>query len=233
MAASRTTLAWAAASSLLVAFAVFAPGSAALAQVPGFAGITQPAPGDVVSGVVTIYGTADHPAFTAYDLAFAYADNPTNTWFPLGEPVQVPVVDGRLGLWDTNEIADGEYRLRLRVWLQDGTALEDVVTGVRVRNLSPAETPTPIPAVTLAPAPTRTPTAPLPAAASASAPSPPRSRAVGALATGVLAALIALGLLALYSLTRSALRPRWADLRTRYFHWQDRRRRRRGRGRRR
>ncbi len=212
-----------------LAVAVLAPGGAANVQVPGFVEITQPAPGDAVSGLVTIYGSADHPAFTAYDLAFAYAENPTNTWFPIGEPSQLAVVGGRLGLWDTSEIVDGDYLLRLRVWLQDGTSLEDVVAGVRVRNQSPAEIPTPIPAATLAPALTSTPTPSLPPPPSAPTSSSHRSRAADALATGVLAALVGLGLLALYTLTRSALRPRWADLRTRYFHWQDSRRRRRGR----
>ncbi len=214
-----------AAPALLVALVALAPRASANAQAPGFVEITQPAPGDAVSGLLTIYGTADHPAFAAYDLAFAYADNPTDTWFPLGEPVHVPVVDGRLGLWDTTQIADGDYLLRLRLWLQDGTALQDIVTGIRVRNQSPAETPTPIPAATLAPLPTPTPTSPAPPQPSTVSTSAHRGRAVGALATGVLAALLGMALLALYVLTRSALRPRWAELRMRYFHWQDRRRR--------
>ncbi|MEW6568853.1 MAG: hypothetical protein AB1449_11945 [Chloroflexota bacterium] len=197
----------------------------ASAQIPGFAEITRPAAGEALSGVVTIYGTADHPAFVGYDLAFAYADNPTDTWFFLGEAVQVPVTDGRLGLWDTTEIADGDYLLRLRVWLQDGTALEAIVRGLRVRNQSPAETATPAPAETAAPP--STPTAVRPTlAAPTTVPPSSQSRAAGALASGVFTALTGLGLLALYSLTRAALRPRWAALRTRYFHWQDRRRRR-------
>lgn len=223
---SRSSPALATACALLALAAALVPHAAARAQAPGFAQITQPASGDALSGLVTIYGTADHPAFVAYDLAFAYADNPTNTWFPLGEPATLPVVDGRLGLWDTSRIVDGDYVLRLRLWLQDGTALEDVVAVVRVRNQSPAETPTAIPAAALAPAPPPTPTLSSPASASAPAPPVRRSRAVGALATGVLAALLGLGLLALYSLTRSALRPRWANLRMRLFHWQERRRRR-------
>ncbi len=216
---------------LLACIALATPRASAGAQAPGFVQITQPSPGEAVSGLVTIYGTADHPAFVAYDLAFAYADNPTDTWFPLGEPVNLPVIDGRLGLWDTSQIADGDYMLRLRLWLKDGTALEDIVTGIRVRNQAPAETSTPIPAATLAPPPTPTPTSPLPPPPSAPGGPSHTSRAVGALATGVLAALLGLGLLALYTLTRSALRPRWADLRTRYFHWQDRRRRTRRRSR--
>jgi len=200
-----------------LAAVILAPGNLARAQVPGFVEIKQPAPGDAVSGLVTIYGTADHPAFSAYDLAFAYAENPTNTWFPIGEPSQLAVVEGRLGLWDTSEIADGEYVLRLRVWLQDGTSLEDIVSGVRVRNQSPAETPTPIPAVTPAPESTSTPTPPLAPPASPQTPSSHRSRAVEALAIGVLTALAALGLFALYILGRSVLRRRWAAMRARHL----------------
>lgn len=210
---------------LLGAIAFLGTSASARAQAPGFVQITQPAPGEAVSGMVTIYGTADHPAFVAYELAFAYADNPTQTWFPIGEPSQLPVVDGRLGLWDTTQITDGDYLLRLRLWLSDGSTLQDIVSGVRVRNQAPAEIPTPIPAATLIPLVTPTPTRMIPSPPLSTASPPRASRAIGALATGVVAALLGLSLLAFYSLTRSALRPRWAELRMRYFHWQDRRRR--------
>jgi len=110
-------------------------GSAAL-QVPGFAELTSPQPGQVVSGLLTLSGTADHPAFNRYELSFAYAEDTTDTWFSIGEPVDTRVIDGRLALWDTSTITDGDYSLRLRVWLQDGRSLEAVVPGIRVRNYS-------------------------------------------------------------------------------------------------
>lgn len=191
--------------------------SSAAAQVPGYAEITRPVPGEALTGLVTIYGTADHPAFVGYDLAFAYADNPTDTWFSLGEPVHISVLDGRLGLWDTTAIADGDYLLRLRVWLEDGTALEAIVRNLRVRNQFPAETATPPPPVTAPPPTMETP--PVSTSLPAPTPFPPsgQSRATGALATGVLASMAGLGLLAFYGVTRSILRPRWAAFRTRYL----------------
>lgn len=203
----------------------------ALAQVTGYAEITAPQTGGVVSQIVTLTGTADHPWFQAYDLAFAYQDNPTGTWFPIGEPVQTPVADGRLGIWDTTTIADGIYALRLRVWLQDGTVLTALVEDVRVRNYLPVETPTPaatalptpIP-VTPSPSPTSwpTPTAtPEPAGL---------AQARAALNGGALAAVVGLGGLGLYSWVRSRLRSRWGMIRNAWMHRADRRRSGRMRG---
>jgi hypothetical protein len=130
----------------------------AMLQVPGFAELTSPQPGQVVSGLVTLSGTADHPAFNRYELSFAYDEDPTDTWFSIGEPVDTRVIDGRLALWDTSTITDGDYSLRLRVWLQDGRSLEAVVPGIRVRNYSsdpviptavPPEADRPLPTPTL------------------------------------------------------------------------------------
>jgi hypothetical protein len=187
-------------------------------QTGGLAEITSPAPGEALTGVVTIVGTASHPEFTGYDLAFAYADNPTDTWFALGEPVQTPVIAGRLGLWDTTGITDGDYSLRLRMFLQDGTSLVAQVDGLRVRNHTPIETstpaPTPTPGATLTPAASLTPP---PSATPAPPPARP-GRAESALVIGVGASLLGLGALGGYSLTRSTLRPRWAALRSRLLH---------------
>lgn len=125
-------------------------------DVPGFAEITQPAEGQAVDGIVTIQGTATHPAFRAFDLAFSFDPDPTETWFPLGEPIDTPVVDGRLAIWDTGPISDGNYRLRLRVLIDGGEPLVAIIRDLRVRNYTPTEAPSgaaPI-AATSAPEPT-------------------------------------------------------------------------------
>jgi hypothetical protein len=103
-------------------------------QVPGFAEISNPAEGEILSGLVTIRGTANHPNFQQYDLAFAYDPNPTDTWFPVGEPFTSPVQDDRLSLWDTTGISDGVYQLRLRVWTDAGLAFEVVSGSLQIRN---------------------------------------------------------------------------------------------------
>jgi len=115
----------------------------ALAQVPGFAEITDPGQGQSVSGIVTIFGTASHPAFQSFDLAFSFDPDPTDTWFPVGEALDTPVVDGRLAIWDTTQITDGVYRLRLRVHVDGSPLFETMVRDIRVRNYTPTETPPP------------------------------------------------------------------------------------------
>ena len=110
-------------------------------QVPGFAEIIEPGPGQAIVGIFPVFGTATHPAFERYELAFGFDPDPTDTWFPIGEPLDTRVVDGRLAIWDTTTIADGEYRLRLRVSLNGAAPLEAVIGGIRVRNYTPTETP--------------------------------------------------------------------------------------------
>jgi hypothetical protein len=104
----------------------------ASAQAPGYAEITSPRPGETISGLVTVSGSAAHPSFASFDLSFSYDPNPTNTWFPIGDPQLTEVRDGRLGLWDTTGISDGLYDLRLRVHLTNGNELETIVRGLRI-----------------------------------------------------------------------------------------------------
>src|SRR5574341_1764171 len=86
------------------------------AQDQGVAAITAPLEGAVVSGFVPVIGTATHPQFQRYELAFGYDPNPTDTWFSLGEPFASQVVNDVLGRWDTTGLSDGTYLLRLRVY---------------------------------------------------------------------------------------------------------------------
>jgi hypothetical protein len=150
--------------ALLIAFAaVGSPTDGALAQAPGYAEILAPEAGTALQGVITISGSANHPAMVSYDLSFGYADNPTGTWFPILEGSTAPVVRDRLALWDTTTLTDGVYDLRLQVLLQDGTVLEAIAAGLRIRNYSPVETPTlaPIP-LGPSPVPTASPALALP-----------------------------------------------------------------------
>jgi len=104
--------------------------------------ITSPADESTVSGEVTIAGTTDILGFVSSQLDFSYASDSTGTWFALGTLSQ-PIADSPLAVWDTSLITDGDYILRLRVYLQDGS-FEEATVQIKVQNDSPILTPTPI-----------------------------------------------------------------------------------------
>lgn len=115
-----------------------------------------------VRGLVPVEGSATHPSFQKYEVHYGPEPNPGDQWTPIGgSPFSVPVVQGRLALWDTTIIPDGLYSLRLRVVRADGNYDEYFVRGVRVTNSRPPDTPTPSePTATPRPAgPTAVPTA--------------------------------------------------------------------------
>jgi hypothetical protein len=187
-----------AALSLLIALAVVRPVRAQTAFLPS---LTAPEAGGVLQGTVGVTGTTAVDGFAAAELDFAYAGDPTGTWF-LIVTLGVPVYQDALAAWDTTTITDGDYDLRLRVILSDGTFVDATVEGLRVRNYTAIETPTPPPALPQAlPEPTSTLTRtphPTPTAL-------PRNPAEiapvdmwGSLTAGGLAALTALAVMGLY-----------------------------------
>lgn len=101
--------------------------------------ITAPLSGDILRGEVTITGTTDVADFLSAQLDFAYAPNPTDTWFTL-QTFSQPIVDSPLAVWNTTSISDGDYILRLRVNLNDGTFQEATVP-IKVQNDVPFSTP--------------------------------------------------------------------------------------------
>ncbi len=110
--------------------------------------ITSPAPDEVLRGQVTITGKVDVPSFLSAQLDFAYASNPTNTWFTIQTFTQ-PLTDSTLATWDTTSITDGDYVLRLRVNFEDGTS-QEVTVPIKIGNdalptptLVPTSTPEP------------------------------------------------------------------------------------------
>jgi hypothetical protein len=115
--------------------------------------INAPVAGQKLQGKVDIAGTTDVPNFVSAELAFAYASDLSDNWFAIQALAQ-PVLNSTLATWDTSFISDGDYRLRLRVTLQDGSFQDVIVTDLHVRNYTP-DTPTPV--VTIAV--TNTPTA--------------------------------------------------------------------------
>ena len=83
--------------------------------------ITSPRDQAAVRGLVPVEGSATHSQFQKYEVHYGPQPNPGDQWTPIGgSPFSVPVVQGRLGLWDTTLIPDGVYSLRLRIVRLDG-----------------------------------------------------------------------------------------------------------------
>lgn len=109
--------------------------------------ITSPLANDVLRGEVTITGTTDNPNFFSAQLDFAYASDPTGTWFAI-QTLSQPVTDSTLTTWDTTSISDGDYVLRLRVNLIDNT-FQDVTVPIQIGNDVTPVMPTVVPTATL------------------------------------------------------------------------------------
>ena len=107
--------------------------------------ITSPAPDELLRGQVTITGKVDFPSFLSAGLDFAYASDPTGTWFNI-QTFSQPLPDSTLAVWETTSITDGDYVLRLRVNFEDGT-FQEVTVPVKIGN-DVQPTPTPEPTVT-------------------------------------------------------------------------------------
>lgn len=122
--------------------------TAVSAQAPS--GITQPADGDTISGVVEVVGTAVHPEYLRYELAFRQLDVAGTDWIVFAEGSQ-QVSESVLAVWNTTvgrEIGspifpDGRYQLRLRVVKTDFNYDEYFVTDLTIQNDGPTPTPTP------------------------------------------------------------------------------------------
>ena len=132
--------------AVLLILAFSNPGRASAQAETGIR-ITSPVSGATLRGLVDISGTTAVDGFFSAELSFAYASSLTPTWFLIAS-INQPLSDGLLAQWDTNLITDGDYDLRLRVTLQDGSVLDSVVNGLRIRNLTPTETITSVPTIT-------------------------------------------------------------------------------------
>jgi hypothetical protein len=120
-------------------------------QGQDIAQITSPTEGQALAGLVTITGSADHPDFARWELAYGPDPNPNDAWQPFTEGNQ-PVINGTIGTWNTGVIADGGYMLRLRVIRKDSNYSESFVRGLKVSNSAPIGTPTSIPPAATFPA---------------------------------------------------------------------------------
>ncbi len=129
--------------------------------------VAEPRPGEALQGKLTITGSSDVSGFLSSEIAFAYVTGASGVWFVIATSDH-PVENGTLATWDTTHVADGDCILRLRVTLNDGSYIDAVVSGLRVRNYTLVETSTATPFTLQA---TRAPTA-MPTAALYPTPTP-------------------------------------------------------------
>lgn len=107
--------------------------------------ITSPKSGDILRGQVKISGMTDVPGFLSAQLDFTYASDSAGNWFILQTLSQpTPPEGSALFTWDTTTVTDGDYILRLRVSLADGTS-QEVTVPIKIQNDTPLPTPTPVP----------------------------------------------------------------------------------------
>lgn len=107
--------------------------------------ITSPQADATLRGLVEIQGRMDTPNFASAELAFTFnasASDPAASWFVV-QTFPAPLTNPVLAAWDTTAVTDGEYALRLRVFLQDGSFQEAVIPNLKVRNDEPLPTSTP------------------------------------------------------------------------------------------
>ncbi len=136
---------------LVLTFVLWSGGwrqTAVLAQATN--GITQPTSGETISGTVEVRGTAVHPSYLRYELAFLQQDVPGADWIVFAEGSE-QIADGVLAVWDTTVgraiglpiFPDGRYQLRLRVVKTDFNYDEYFVTNLIIQNAGPTPIPTP------------------------------------------------------------------------------------------
>ncbi len=129
-----------------------------LAQ-PAAISIASPQPGDVLRGRVEVVGKMDLPNFDSAELAFSYADSAdAPAWFTI-QTFSQPAQESIIAVWDTTLLTDGDYTLHLRVFLEDGSSQDVIVSDLKIRNDEPLPVGSPtatLPALLATPLPTST-----------------------------------------------------------------------------
>ena len=119
-------------------------------------------PASPAKDVIQIVGTANVPNLAYYIVEYGVGSDPQG-WGAVTPQIASTVTDGVLCTWDTRNVDDGDYTLRLRV-VDTGGAQVEARVFITIQNEAPTATPTETLAATLTPtatetlAPTATPT---------------------------------------------------------------------------
>ena len=128
------------------------PPAAAAAQgtFPPSIFMQSPREGQVLQGLEVIEGKIRGEDLLIGHIHFSYAGAGARdrTWFLIAD-IEPGVEDSSQTSfrveWDTSQLTDGNYDLRVLAEYQDGAAIFENIPGLRIRNYSPVESPTPAP----------------------------------------------------------------------------------------
>lgn len=123
---------------VLLVWAGILPFNRSALQSGGDVVLSSPVEGQILQGVVIVEGIVSGSDLATWDLQFGYLDDTTDTWFTLSTSDR-PVENGQIAAWDTTQITDGDYRLRVVIHFVDGSSQEVQVSGLQVRNYSPLQ----------------------------------------------------------------------------------------------
>ena len=103
---------------------------------------TAPNPGAVVAGAVEIRGRAVVPDFQFYKIEYAPVGR--DNWVLIGQTVNLNPMpqEGRLVIWQTTNVPDGAYRLRMHAVDVTGNYCEIILQPIVVSNAQPIAAPT-------------------------------------------------------------------------------------------
>ena len=112
--------------------------------------IQSPREGQALQGVEILEGKIRGEGLLKGTIHFSYSDSPAQerTWFFIGDiegENQDSSQTAFLVEWDTTQITDGDYDLRVVAEYSGGAAIFELIPNLRVRNHSPVETATPAP----------------------------------------------------------------------------------------
>ena len=138
---------------LLALIAFQAPGSALASPNPQATivksiFIQSPREGQALQGVELIEGKMRGEGFLRGIIHFSYSDSPAQerTWFFIAEIEGEDQGSSQTAFqveWDTTQITDGDYDLRVVAEYEGGAAIFELVPDLRIRNHTPVETAVP------------------------------------------------------------------------------------------
>ncbi|MGC8834061.1 MAG: S8 family serine peptidase [Armatimonadota bacterium] len=98
--------------------------------------ITAPKPGEFISGIVGVHGKIEGSGIVSYRVQFGIGDNP-KSWYDLASKNGVPPPEGVVAQWDTTQLVDGTYTLKLVASSAGGMSSESAPVSVVVDNTPP------------------------------------------------------------------------------------------------
>jgi len=103
-------------------------------NTPPIATITEPDDGACIKGIINIIGTASDTNFKSYSVEWK---NTTDVWIEIRNSTE-SVSGGILATWDTNDLEDGDYMIRLTVKDDNASNSNMTLVNVTIDNTPPA-----------------------------------------------------------------------------------------------